>query len=107
MTMVTDAGDFGKTRAYVDGERAQGGHAPVRWCVVSKSQLNRLSVQIHNKSSSGSIDGFIMVHAIRRHRATTLMKEMDELKGYFNTALDVTQRVLPQPYIIRAAVDHQ
>jgi DNA polymerase/3'-5' exonuclease PolX len=46
MTMVTDAGDFGETRAYVDAERAQGGHAPVRWCVVSKSQLNRLSVQI-------------------------------------------------------------
>lgn len=64
---------------------------PASWEMVAPNfkDMNRLSVQIHNKSSSGSIDGFIMVHAIRRHRATTLMKEMDELKGYFNTALDV------------------
>jgi DNA polymerase/3'-5' exonuclease PolX len=46
MTMVTDAGDFGEARKYVDAERAASKEAPVRWCVVSKSQLNRLSVQI-------------------------------------------------------------
>lgn len=64
---------------------------PASWEIVAPNfkDMNRLHVQFHNKSATGSIDGFIMLHAIRRHRATTLMKEVDELKKYFDTALDV------------------
>ena len=64
---------------------------PASWEIVAPNfkDMNRLSVQFHNKSATGSIDGFIMMHAIRRHRATNLINEMDELKKYFDTALDV------------------
>lgn len=64
---------------------------PASWELVAPNfkDMNRLNVQLHNKSATGNIDGFIMVHAIRRHRATNLMNEMQELKKYFDTALDV------------------
>lgn len=64
---------------------------PASWEIVAPNfkDMNRLNVQFHNKSATGSIDGFVMMHAIRRHRATSLAKEMDELKKYFDTALNV------------------
>lgn len=64
---------------------------PLSWETVSPNfrDMNRLSVQLHNKSSTGNIDGFILVQAIRRHRATNLLKELDELKKYFDTSLNV------------------
>ena len=46
LTFMFDAGDFGATRATIDTERDAASLERVRWCVVNKSQLSRLSMQI-------------------------------------------------------------
>ena len=46
LTFMTDAGDFGATRAAIDAERRAAGAERVRWCVVNKSQLHRKSLHI-------------------------------------------------------------
>ena len=51
--------------------------------------MNRLSIQLLNKNATGGIDGFMMFHAIRRHRVTTLLKEIDVLKEYLDKQMDV------------------
>ena len=51
--------------------------------------MNRLSIQLQNKSASGGIDGFIMIQAVRRHRLTSLTKEIGDLKKYFNDHMNL------------------
>lgn len=46
LTFMTDAGDFAAARAAIDAERRDAGAERVRWCVVNKSQLPRLSMQV-------------------------------------------------------------
>lgn len=46
--------------------------------------MNRLNIQLLNKNTTGGIDGFMMIQAIRRHRVTNLLKEIDILKEYFD-----------------------
>ena len=46
LTFMSDAGDFAATRVAIDEERRAAGAERVRWCVVNKSQLPRLSMQI-------------------------------------------------------------
>ena len=46
LTFMFDAGDFGATRAAIDTERDEARLERVRWCVVNKTQLSRLSMQI-------------------------------------------------------------
>ncbi|MDP2206924.1 MAG: hypothetical protein Q8K65_11520, partial [Alphaproteobacteria bacterium] len=65
---------------------------PKSWEMVGQSfrDMNRLSLQLHNKSATGGIDGFIMINAVRRHRVTSLTKEIDELKKYLDTQMAIT-----------------
>jgi len=64
---------------------------PKSWEPVGQSfrDMNRLSLQLHNKNATGGVDGFIMINAVRRHRVTNLMKEIDELKKYFDTQMEI------------------
>lgn len=64
---------------------------PKSWEMVGQSfrDMNRLTLQLHNKNATGGIDGFIMINAIRRHRVTSLTKELQELKNYLNTQMEV------------------
>lgn len=68
---------------------------PQSWETVSQNfkDMNRLNAQLHNKNATGGVDGFIQLLAIRRHRVTNLMKEIDEVKKLLDTQfnLDVTE----------------
>ncbi|MFN7113086.1 MAG: hypothetical protein ACK4PK_01865 [Alphaproteobacteria bacterium] len=65
---------------------------PKSWEMLGQSfrDMNRLSLQLHNKNATGGIDGFIMINAIRRHRVTSLIKEIDELKKYLDTQMEIS-----------------
>lgn len=68
---------------------------PESWETAAQNfkDMNRLSVQLHNKNAMGGIDGFIQILAVRRHRATSLMNEVEELKKLLDTqfSLDVSE----------------
>jgi hypothetical protein len=65
---------------------------PKSWEAVSQNfrDMNRLSIQLHNKNATGGIDGFIMINAVRRHRVTSLANEITELKKYLDTQMNLT-----------------
>lgn len=64
---------------------------PKSWEVAGQNfkDMNRLSIQLQNKSATGGIDGFIMIQAVRRHRLTSLTKEIGDLKKYFNDHMNL------------------
>lgn len=64
---------------------------PESWEIVSPNfkDMNRLNVQFHNKNAMGGVDGFIQLFAIRRHRVTNLLNEVDMLKSYFDTHMNL------------------
>lgn len=68
---------------------------PESWENVAQNfkDMNRLSVQLHNKNATGGVDGFIQMLGVRRNRGTNLMKEIDEVKKLLDTQfnLEVTE----------------
>ncbi|HCS22644.1 MAG TPA: hypothetical protein DIW20_02755 [Rhodospirillaceae bacterium] len=68
---------------------------PESWENVAQNfkDMNRLSVQLHNKNATGGVDGFIQMLGVRRNRGTNLMKEIDEIKKLLDTQfnLEVTE----------------
>lgn len=68
---------------------------PQSWENVAQNfkDMNRLSVQLHNKNATGGVDGFIQMLGVRRNRGTNLMKEIDEVKKLLDTQfnLEVTE----------------
>ena len=58
---------------------------PVSWEITAPDfrDMSRLSVQILNKNSAGTTEGYIGFIAIRRSRNTDIRKEFDELKKFF------------------------
>jgi hypothetical protein len=64
---------------------------PASWSTTKPDfkDMDRLSVQLQTKNSSGSIDGYIHLYAIRRIPATNLMKEVEEIKTHFKEYLSI------------------
>lgn len=58
---------------------------PESWLVVAPDfrDMNKLTVQLHNKDSAGVAQGFIRIVAVRRNRSTDLDKEIQSLREYF------------------------
>jgi hypothetical protein len=62
---------------------------PESWLVVSPDfrDMNKLTVQLHNKDSAGVAQGFIRIVAVRRNRSTDLDKEIQSLREYFKDTM--------------------
>ncbi len=62
---------------------------PESWLVVAPDfrDMNKLTVQLHNKDSAGVAQGFIRIIAVRRNRSTDLDKEIQSLREYFKDTM--------------------
>jgi hypothetical protein len=62
---------------------------PESWLVVSPDfrDMNKLTVQLHNKDSAGVAQGFIRIVAVRRNRSTDLDREIQSLRAYFKDTM--------------------
>lgn len=64
---------------------------PYSWLISSPDfkDLNNLTVQLHNRSNSGILQGYIRFLAVRRGGHTTFKKETDKLRRYLNSELNL------------------
>lgn len=64
---------------------------PQSWTVsnVETRDITRMSMQLYSKDQNDQINGLIRFVIIRRHGDTTLRKEADEIKKFFETFLNL------------------
>jgi hypothetical protein len=62
---------------------------PISWMSVTPDfrDMNRLSLQLHNKGTTGLVEGYIRFLAVRRTRSSVLMTEAESVRKYVQETL--------------------
>lgn len=64
---------------------------PISWISVAPDfrDMNRLSLQLHNKGTTGLVEGYIRFTAVRRTRSSVLLTEAESIRKYLQEVLNM------------------